>query len=79
MAINAPEIPVLNDASHIKSCQSKSTQPSVISGLTSAFWSCFIRMAGVPGHPIITVAHSRRGHKERTELPKSVCADSGVS
>lgn len=54
MAINAAETPVLNDCFHIKSCQSKSTQSSVISGLTSAFWPCFTCTGGVPGHPVTT-------------------------
>lgn len=71
MAINAAEMSVLNDFSHIKSCQSQSTQSSVISGLTSAFWPCFIGMAGgIPGHPITAAACSGRGHKEGTEQPR---------
>lgn len=56
MAINAAEMSVLNDFSHIKSCQSQSTQSSVISGLTSAFWPCFIGAGGIPGHPITAAA-----------------------
>lgn len=79
MAINAAEMPVLNDCSHIKSCQSKSAQFSVISGLTSAFWPCFIRTGSVPGHPVTTATCSGRGHKERAEQQKPVCADSYVS
>jgi len=51
MAINAAEMPALSDSSHIKSHHSQSTESSVISGLNSAFWPCFIHMGGVPGHP----------------------------
>lgn len=64
MAINAAETPVLNDCSHVKSCQSPSTQPSVISGLTSAFWPCFIRMGGVSGHPLTDPKKEQSSQKQ---------------
>lgn len=54
MAVNAAETLVLSDCSHIKSCPSKSTQFSPISGLTSAFW----------GHPVTTATCSRRDMKK---------------
>lgn len=54
MAVNAAETLVLSDCSHIKSCPSKSTQFSPISGLTSAFW----------GHPVTTATRSRRDMKK---------------